>query len=105
MRRGCRAESRARAAPGALEAQAGEALGKSDRGDPRVLGPILRRAGCGINHLAVPPMVVRMLRCVNTRVAMSTVIRSRNSATDETASVLSWRVIRNSANMPIQGRS
>ena len=38
---------------GALVAQAGEALGKSDRGAQRVLGPILRRVGYGINHLGL----------------------------------------------------
>jgi hypothetical protein len=32
-------------AAGALAAQAGEALGKSDRDAHRVLGPILRRVG------------------------------------------------------------
>src|SRR5258706_13088744 len=42
---------RARWAAGALAAQAGQALGKSDRDAQRVLGPILRRVGYGINHL------------------------------------------------------
>ena len=41
---------------GALAAQAGEALGKSDRGAQRVLGPILRRVGYGINHLDHQPV-------------------------------------------------
>jgi len=38
-------------ASGALAAQAGKALGKSDRDAQRVLGPVLRRDGYGINHL------------------------------------------------------
>ena len=39
------------------------------------------------------------------RVTMSTVRRSRKSSTDEIRSVLVCRVIRNSASMPIHGRT